>query len=619
MILIGKSIGSQGKVEIKDTPLGTGGEGSVYDVVKQELTDILPADKMVAKIYHKKNDKQRLGKIITMLQNRPDDSSVAWPLALLIDSNKNFYGYLMEKLDSEHFQPWLELSDAKSRKKIAPDFDVKYALMACRNLAAALASIHKAGHMVGDVNESNIFVSSESKVLIVDTDSAQIKGKDGRIFPCEVGKPEYTAPEISHGALRDNPRTPATDNFALAIVIFQMLTGGSHPTDGKYNHNDEPPDITNRIRRGIYPALGVEKDGFTYPDRVPTNAVPKVLQKTLLNALAVSPDERISLSALGRSIDDSLRNLVQCSKVKQHWFDKRDGVCGWCQHIEKGFSDPWSNTVPQQKRQNKQNGISQQALPPIGFNNQTKGPRPSRIAPQVAGPGITPTQNISSPPMSSTLSAAVPVQTPQFNDGSQQQPPTIQQQPTVNQVPDKIKGKTVLRKADGSYIVRPPLSELFKSQPKLALSCFFDELPDIMKFWWPKKRNSPQWTSNAVGFVLSFFMFFMWMMVLPNILNQLIPEFDFKNYVVSWGTLVSSISSFLFTIICVVSGIVSSIRNRKASRENPFASLGRYIFIGLFYGPLFIVIALVFVIGLIVVAIASSIKKENEGNRYDYH
>src|SRR5690606_7730111 len=126
----------------------------------------------------------------------------------------------------------------------------RYAYAAVRNLAAAVLAVHGTGHRIGDLNESNIFLGADATVLIVDTDSMQIAARNGVTFPCAVGKPEFTAPELTHGSLRDNPRTVETDIFALAVAAYQLLSGGATPHQGSFDpqSDDDPMGQVERIR-----------------------------------------------------------------------------------------------------------------------------------------------------------------------------------------------------------------------------------------------------------------------------------------------------------------------------------------------------------------------------------
>ncbi len=94
------------------------------------------------------------------------------------------------------------------------------------DLAGALAVAHRAGILHGDVKPGNIFVTSENKVKLGDFGIAryasQVSGS-GLL----MGTPAYLAPEQIQG----EPQDARSDQFALGIVLYQMLTG-VRPFDG---------------------------------------------------------------------------------------------------------------------------------------------------------------------------------------------------------------------------------------------------------------------------------------------------------------------------------------------------------------------------------------------------
>src|SRR5437899_924234 len=94
------------------------------------------------------------------------------------------------------------------------------------DLANALAVAHRAGILHGDVKPGNILVTPENKVKLGDFGIAryasQISGS-GRL----LGTPAYLAPEQIQG----QPQDARSDQFALGIVLYQMLTG-ARPFDG---------------------------------------------------------------------------------------------------------------------------------------------------------------------------------------------------------------------------------------------------------------------------------------------------------------------------------------------------------------------------------------------------
>ena len=98
-------------------------------------------------------------------------------------------------------------------------------------IAEAFRGLHAMGVRIGDVNPSNILVRADGSVMLIDCDSFQIPGPPGRQpYPCVVGSPEYTAPEIKD--FQRQFRSHDSDNFALAVLLYQLLGNGSHPYAG---------------------------------------------------------------------------------------------------------------------------------------------------------------------------------------------------------------------------------------------------------------------------------------------------------------------------------------------------------------------------------------------------
>ena len=230
--------------------LGRGGEACVYAV---------PSDgNLVAKIYHKPTE-QHARKILAMLANPPENPtaslghiSIAWPYEPLkaVDSDR-IIGFLMPRIRG--MRPAIDFYNPRTRREHCPLFNYQYLLRTARNLAAAFAALHNSGYCVGDVNESNIMVSDTALVTLVDTDSFQVRDTNKNVvYRCQVGKPEFTPPELQNKIFAQYDRAVDHDLFGLAVLIFQLLMEGTHPFSGIYQGAGEPPTYEGRIANGHF-------------------------------------------------------------------------------------------------------------------------------------------------------------------------------------------------------------------------------------------------------------------------------------------------------------------------------------------------------------------------------
>jgi serine/threonine-protein kinase len=94
---------------------------------------------------------------------------------------------------------------------------VTEALRIAAQLASALAAVHARGLVHHDVKPANVMLTAGGAKL-VDFGISAIAGDDTDQL---YGTPAYLAPE----RLRNIPPSPATDVYALGIVLYRMLTG----------------------------------------------------------------------------------------------------------------------------------------------------------------------------------------------------------------------------------------------------------------------------------------------------------------------------------------------------------------------------------------------------------
>ena len=85
-----------------------------------------------------------------------------------------------------------------------------------RSACDAAAHLHRHGWIHGDINPGNLIVDTEH-VTLVDLGIARRDGEGGAVR----GTHAYMAPE----QVRGEPWTPATDVFALGVVLWELVSG----------------------------------------------------------------------------------------------------------------------------------------------------------------------------------------------------------------------------------------------------------------------------------------------------------------------------------------------------------------------------------------------------------
>lgn len=118
--------------------------------------------------------------------------------------------------------------------EVFPNYNWTNSIAVAYHLAWAVNYIHQHGYIVGDMNSNNIMIHSDGSITILDVDSFDITDPDtGERFECTVGISEFLAPELQGRDLRKAKFTKHTDEFALAVHIFQLLMGNAHPFNVK--------------------------------------------------------------------------------------------------------------------------------------------------------------------------------------------------------------------------------------------------------------------------------------------------------------------------------------------------------------------------------------------------
>jgi DNA-binding helix-hairpin-helix protein with protein kinase domain len=305
--------------------LGQGGEGAVYAVPMWPRS--------VAKIYARRPDDQTQMKLAAMVQlGTPELASVAaWPQRLLLDPKTGtVLGFLMPRVDAH--REIHALYGPTDRKAAFPDASWAFLVRAARNLAAAVDAVHRHGHVIGDVNQGNVIVSRKATVRLIDCDSFQVTHL-GHTYPCRVGVPLFTPPELQGQRLDAVPRTPDHDGFGLAVLAFHLLFMGRHPFAGR--HPDRVLPVEAAIREGLFAfggearRQGWEPPPFSLPLEEVTPLVAALFERAF-GRVAAAGGLRPSAAEWVRALDELEERLVTCADDPRHVHVRANGSCPWC-------------------------------------------------------------------------------------------------------------------------------------------------------------------------------------------------------------------------------------------------------------------------------------------------
>lgn len=233
------------ELDAESTPIGVGGMGKVYrgrlvneatgstrPVAIKFLFDDLPADaidksRREASI-QLQNDNlvemlgfiETTGDMVLGMQQKHYHvvSELLWGVSLLdamAGKMKDFEGN--------------EIPFAVQMMKEYEDNPQEFAKKIVHNVLMGLIALHNAGYIHRDIDPSNIMLTRDRKIKIIDFGIAKkfkdlgandvSKTKAGMF----LGKPEYAAPELVLGDVGNQNQT--TDIYAVGILLYQCITG----------------------------------------------------------------------------------------------------------------------------------------------------------------------------------------------------------------------------------------------------------------------------------------------------------------------------------------------------------------------------------------------------------
>ena len=213
--------------------------------------------------------------------------------------------------DGDQYYIASEFIDGQPLSEIIEKYHDDYASIAVliHRLAEGLAYSHSNGIIHRDVKPHNVMIDNRGIPHLMDFglarvgDDAQKLTHDGTV----MGTPAYMSPEQATGSSEDI--SPASDQYSLAIVLFELLTGvtpfGGSPSVVIYNVINQTPPTP----RSINPAIPLD------------------LETICKKAMAKSPAERY---ANCHELADDLQRWLRQEPIRARPQRSFERLARWC-------------------------------------------------------------------------------------------------------------------------------------------------------------------------------------------------------------------------------------------------------------------------------------------------
>jgi len=237
--------------------------------------------------------------------------------------------------EDRHFIAMRYLPGGSLSKRIARSggLSIEETLKTTRQLIDALTYTHARGVTHCDIKPNNILFDALDNAMIADFGLARAAQTDvtaaSTVLSSGAGTPSYMPPEM----WEEKPITPAVDQYSLACVIYEMLTGD------KLFRGDSTPGIMNKHFKPI-----------VLPDSIPVG-----LRLVLRKALSKEPGERfVDLTELQKALDvfatlpinDQAEETIPGTNGSQHSFPQKSRSRSFGQKSAQKSSKPPARRPP---------------------------------------------------------------------------------------------------------------------------------------------------------------------------------------------------------------------------------------------------------------------------------
>jgi serine/threonine protein kinase/tetratricopeptide (TPR) repeat protein len=207
-----------------------------------------------------------------------------WCFTMEILNGVNFLEYVWSEFES------LRIDSVKARVAEPIKESVRLSMRrmnrlfdSLKQLVIGLNELHVAGKLHSDIKPSNVLVTTEGRVVLLDFGLiAEIqRDQEGRLPTVIQGTPHYMAPE--QAACR--PLTEASDWYAVGVMLYEVLTGRL-----PFRDTTAKAMLRKQYEVPVEPAK-----------RQP--GIPPELNKLCMALLEIDPDKRPSAADILRAVD----------------------------------------------------------------------------------------------------------------------------------------------------------------------------------------------------------------------------------------------------------------------------------------------------------------------------
>lgn len=231
--------------DTKSTPLGEGGMGKVYrgrrvnahtgetrDVAIKFMFSGLPAD-TITRAENEANIRIQHENLVEMMGFLAVESKlpngaisvryhVVSELLIGVSLSDLLQGVVTDQMG-------YSIPYAQTLYKMYNDNPYLFAVTIVKKILSGIMALHDAGYIHRDIDPSNIMITKDGKVKLIDFGIAKqistLKTVDRNLTTAGqfMGKPQYAAPELCLGDVKNHNKP--TDIYSVGIMFFQLIVG----------------------------------------------------------------------------------------------------------------------------------------------------------------------------------------------------------------------------------------------------------------------------------------------------------------------------------------------------------------------------------------------------------